>query len=494
MATKARTPPKVGLVEALDDPRLLGAGIRAHPRQRELLATIAEMRLTVACCGRRFGKTKAAAAAGVHNLLLVPELDKLVAPGEPRYAISIANSQAQAKIFVEHALALVKASPTLHRELVSETATELVFTRNRVLSAFPCTSRSTRGFAASFICLDEFAHHFDVEEGGPSVASRIWASMIPSVAQFGDRGRIVVISTPLGSDGMFAELYAKARNGEIASAVAFHAPTSANPRVDKIYLEEQEAVLGHDDYRREFEAEFIAGGASFIEHSAIRECVADWMEALPDDGLDWVCAFDAAFASDPSAVAVVGRSRTDRTQLICGHTQRWLLPRSRRRIRRSRDEDTAWIEAIIAGVASIATTFQARVVVDQHLPGVVVHEFLKRGVHATVRSWTSASLTQAAQAVRARILTKRIELPNDPQLVAELSRLRTRYRAGTATVEIPKSGDSHCDLAVALMAAVAELDRHGVGANPAAANIYWDAGSTLGSVGSFETPGYGSKL
>ena len=100
---------------------------------------------------------------------------------------------------------------------------------------------------------------------------------------------------------MFAELYAKARNGEIASAVAFHAPTSANPRVDKTYLEEQEAVLGHDDFRREFGAEFIAGGASFIENSAIRECVADWREALPADGRDWVLAFDAAFASDPSA-------------------------------------------------------------------------------------------------------------------------------------------------------------------------------------------------
>ncbi len=487
------TRPKVGLVEALNDPRLLGAGMRAHRRQRELLAAIEDARLTVACCGRRFGKTKAAAAAGLHNLLLVPELDALVAPGEKRYAISIANSQTQARIFVEHALALVKASPTLRRELVSETATELTFTRNRVLSAFPCTSKSTRGFAVSFICLDEFAHHFDVEEGGPAVASRIWASMTPSVAQFGTLGRIVVISTPLGSDGTFADLYAKARNGEIPSAVSFHAPTSANPRVDKTYLEEQEAVLGHDDFMREFGAEFIAGGASYIENSAIRECVADWLEALPADGRDWVLAFDAAFASDPSAVAVVGRSPTDRTHLICGHTQRWLSPRSRSKIRRSRDEETAHLGSVIAAVASIATTFQARVVVDQHLPGTVVHEFARNGVHASVRPWTSESRTQAAQAVLARILTKRIELPSDPQLVAELSRLRTTYRAASARVEIPRSGDSHCDIAVALMAAVAELDRHGVGANPDAAAIYWDAFPSGATVG-YGTPGYGSDL
>ena len=41
--------------------------------------------------------------------------------------------------------------------------------------------------------------------------------------------------------------------------------------IDETYLAEQEAVLGHDDFRREFGAEFIAGGASFIEHSSSPE-------------------------------------------------------------------------------------------------------------------------------------------------------------------------------------------------------------------------------
>lgn len=474
MATTPATTPRVSLREALEDRRLLGAGFRPHPRQLELLEAIAGTRLVVAAAGRRFGKTKAAAAAALHNLLLIPELDELVALGERRYALSVANSREQAKIFVAHALALVTASPTLRRELISQTATELTFTRNRILSAFPCTAKSTRGYAASFVCLDEFAHHYDDEEGGPAVAPRIWSAMTPSVAQFGDLGRIVVISTPLGSDGTFAELYAKAQNGEIVSAVAFHAPTSANPRVGKTFLEEQEAVLGHDDFRREYGAEFIAGGASFIENSAIRACVQDWREALPADGRDWVVGFDAAFSSDPSAIAVVGRRPDDRTRLICGHTERWLPSKTSRRVRRTREEETARIEEVIANVATVAATFQARVVVDQHLPGTVVHELAKHGVHAAVRPWTPESRTQAAQAVRARILTERIELPNAPQLVAELSRLRTRYRGGSAMVELPRAGDSHCDQAVALMAAVAELDRYGVGANPEAAGLYWD--------------------
>lgn len=223
-----------------------------------------------------------------------------------------------------------------------------------------------------------------------------------------------------------------------------------------------EAALGSDDFAREYGAEFLSGGSSFIEASRIRDVVADWRECLPADGRDWVLAFDAAFASDPSAVAVVGRSHTDRTHLICGHVQRWLPPKTRRRIRRSREQDTQIIEAVIRDVARVAQRYGARVVVDQHLPGVVVNEFAKHGIHATVRAWTAESRTQAAQAVRARIYTQRIELPDEQQLLTELARLRTRYRAGSATVEIPKVGDSHCDVAVALMAAVGELDRHGV--------------------------------
>jgi hypothetical protein len=467
------------LLEALDDPRLLGAGFSPHPRQRELAETIEAHRLTVACCGRRFGKTRMASAAALHNLLLVPELDELVARGERRYAVSVANNTAQARLFVEHAASIVKASPELARELVSETVDALEFRGGRVLAGFPCTARGGRGWPISFLVLDEFAHAYEIEEGGPATAQRLWAAMRPSTAQFRELGRTVVISTPAGSDGKFAELYAQALGGELAGAAAFHAPTSTNPLIDRDYLAAEEVALGHDDFRREFGAEFLAGGASFIEASRIRDVVADWREALPTDGVDWVLAFDAAFASDPAAVAVVGRSPLGRTRLICGYTQRWLPPKSRRRLRRSRDEDTRLIESVIADVAAVASRFRARVIVDQHLPGVVVNEFAKHGVHATVRAWTAESRTQAAQAVRARIYTQRIELPDDPQLIAELSRLRTKYRAGSATVEIPKVGDSHCDVAVALLAAVGEHDRHGVGGAtvmPRLGFVEWYAG------------------
>ncbi len=124
--------------------------------------------MVIAAAGRRGGKTRCAAAGAIHNLLLCPELDALVAPGERRYAVSIANNQAQARIFLDHAHALVKASPTLAGEIVSVTANQIEFRGGRVLAAFPCTARGARGWPISYLCLDEFGHFLDVEDGGPA--------------------------------------------------------------------------------------------------------------------------------------------------------------------------------------------------------------------------------------------------------------------------------------------------------------------------------------
>src|SRR5581483_9231024 len=102
-----------------------------------------------------------------------------------------ANNAAQARLFVEHPRALVEASPSLRPLLVDGQVDRLIFEGGRILAAFPCTSRGGRGWPISFLCIDEAAHHLDVEEGGPATAQRIWAAMTPSVAQFGRLGRIL---------------------------------------------------------------------------------------------------------------------------------------------------------------------------------------------------------------------------------------------------------------------------------------------------------------
>jgi hypothetical protein len=431
-----------------------------HPRQRDLLKAIQDHRNVIAACGRRFGKSRAVAAAGLHNLLLTPEADALVALGETRYALIVSNSREQSLILLEHARSLVSSSAALSHELVDDTEYELRFRGDRAFLAVPCNSRSIRGYAASFVAFDEQAHFVDESQGGPRVAQRLWAALTPSVAQFGPLGKVVCISTPSSDAGLFAELYAKARTGELGEhAAAFHAPTSANPAVDKAYLETQEAALGTDDFDREFNAIFSSGSAAFIEPERIRDCVQDWRECLPEDGTGWVASFDPAFSRDPSALALVGRSLDDPDHLIVGYTQRWTPPAKKLKVLRSRAEETSYIEAVCSEVAAVCVHFGLHsLITDQHLSGTMKSEFEKHGLKAIPRTWTKESKTNAFRSLRALIYTQRVSLPEDPVLLAEAGRLRQK---GSDTIETPRSGDSHCDLIVAAAAGVLELERRG---------------------------------
>ncbi len=140
-------------------------------------------------------------------------------------------------------------------------------------------------------------------------------------------------------------------------------------------------------------------------------------------------------------------------------------PKPRKRARRSREEQTVITDEILDQVAVVLRRFGLRTVIsDQHAPGVVVHELGKRGITVHVSAWTASSRTEALQATRARIYSGRIELYDPPgvPLLAELGRLRTRYRAGSSTVEVPRVGDSHGDVCLALAAAVLDVDRRGV--------------------------------
>ena len=80
------------------------------------------------------------------------------------------------------------------------------------------------------------------------------AGVLPSSAQFGAAARVVVSSTPFGSDGLFSELFQKASSGELADACAVHATTEqANPTIHRAFLD-AERVRDPDGFLSEYEA------------------------------------------------------------------------------------------------------------------------------------------------------------------------------------------------------------------------------------------------
>jgi Terminase large subunit, T4likevirus-type, N-terminal len=223
---------KRGLVAACNNPQAFNFAL--WPKQRELLEAVEKgPRTHVLALGRRSGKTTMAALVGLWDRLRRPELDKMVRPGERRYSVAVATNLRQARLFVRAAASIVEPSPLLGRMVESVTDDEISFTNGTALGAFPCTSRGIRGWAISSLLMDEAAHFRDDTEG-PAVAERVFNALVPATAQFGERARILVASTPYGRDGLFAELHARASNGELSDAQAHHATThEVNPTVSR---------------------------------------------------------------------------------------------------------------------------------------------------------------------------------------------------------------------------------------------------------------------
>lgn len=392
------TATSVSLVEACADRALFGLSL--SERQVELLRLIETHPLTVCAAGRQSGKSLLAAAALVHNLLLRPDLDRL-AGSSPRYALAIANSQTQAGITLAYARGFVERSPLLRRQLLSAGDKRLEFRGGRILTALPCTDRLQRGLSASAVVCDEFGH-FIASTLGPRVAERVWQAVRPTVAVYGEQARTLLISTP-GESDVFTRMHAQAGSGELPGAVAFTATTAEmNPRVSADFLEAERAVLGAD-FAREYEAAFLAGAAAFLDPDDIAQVVGRYVELPPDSTTDAVVGFDPAFAGDPAAAVVVGRSADDRKRLLVAKVERWLPKRSRseRRAAKSAAEVAEVRDVVLDGVADLASRYRARVVTDQHLSRVVVEGLRERGVdRVRVEAWTGRTLTEAFQAIR----------------------------------------------------------------------------------------------
>jgi Terminase large subunit, T4likevirus-type, N-terminal len=458
--------PSVGLVAACDDPKLFAFPL--WPRQRELLEQVEHgPRLHVWALGRRSGKTTLAALVGLHTCLFRPDIAECVRPGERYYAVGVATNLRQARLFVAAAASIVEGSELLRSQLVSSSEDELVFKTGGVLTAFPCSSRGGRGWPIASLLMDEAAF-FVSDTEGYQTAERVFQALVPSTAQFGEAARIVLASTPFGTEFLFAEMWQRAASGELSDASAVKASTAEmNPTLDAKFLEQEEA-RDPESFRAEYLAEFVGSGGAFLDPERIAEAVADRQELSPEQATGWVAGLDPAFSQDPFGLAIVGRDRSDPNRLVLGRVQAWqparkglkaTLERARELV--SFEERRSVEDAVIADVAAVCRRYGARLVTDQYAAPQVVSRLRELGLSVRAIAMTASSKTEVFLELRARLNAGSLELYPDEQLLTELRRLRTRYSAGSSSVVNPRVGGSHGDMAQAL--ALAVYEQRGVG-------------------------------
>jgi hypothetical protein len=207
-------------------------GLELWPRQRSIVDNLFEDRINHAvwCLGRRSGKTLLAAVSAVYMCFVLDEqFKRRVRKGEKWYIITVANDLGQAKIALDNIRQLIISSP-LAQEVVRETAFELEISNGCVFLAIPASARASRGKAVACIIFDEVA--FSLDSDANRGARALFDALGPSIAQFGGFGKVLELSSPWITDGVFYEHYQQAISGDYPGMKALKIPTwEINPNL-----------------------------------------------------------------------------------------------------------------------------------------------------------------------------------------------------------------------------------------------------------------------
>ena len=173
-------------------------------------------------------------------------------------------------------------------------------------------ARGDRGRGASFIGLDEYAHHFDSLDrlGQATAAEALFAAVVPAASQYKELKTVIIGSTPSGDSNKFAKLRDIALEHPSRQSVYFHGATwEINPRIDEEDLGQERLTLGEELFRQEFQADFLSGGGYFLTNDAIERCVEERGDMSDQHGREYVVGIDPALSSDVFGCVVLGVDR-----------------------------------------------------------------------------------------------------------------------------------------------------------------------------------------
>ena len=246
-------------------------GLELWPKQEEILNDLFEGKINHAvwCLGRRSGKSTMAAVAAIYMAFCQEDFFKRrIRKGENYYVCTIANDLKQAKIALDFIRQLLMNSP-LEQEMVRETAFDITLSNNCVFQAIPASARASRGKAIAMAIFDECA--FGLEGDANRGTKALFDAISPSIAQFAPYSKILELSSPFATDGVFYEHFQQAKSGEFKGMDARQIPTwEINPGLglDTDFMQNARKK-DEENFAVEFGAQFRKNNAAFLQPEVI---------------------------------------------------------------------------------------------------------------------------------------------------------------------------------------------------------------------------------
>lgn len=271
----------VSISQFASDVNLLGTPLWS--KQAEILEEFwtGDYSTGVWALGRRSGKTLMAAVAATYAATMLDGFYKaFLRPGERFYIISVANTLDQARIALQGVKDLINNSPILKPLIVRETADSLELSNGAVFKAMPASSRGGRGMACPFIIFDEIGHAIDTEAGNASGGS-LYQSLSPATAQFGELGKVLMLSIPWLQSGIFWELFKQGNSGHFPNMQVRQEPSwEMNPTLSSEFLA-QEKARDPELFSVEYGANFSQSLSALVSGDLVEGATNHYRSSLP---------------------------------------------------------------------------------------------------------------------------------------------------------------------------------------------------------------------
>jgi phage FluMu gp28-like protein len=447
------------LSELVDDPILFceaALGFKPFPYQAEFLAD--QSKRIVVCAGRQVGKSTIASAKAIWFALCHADTQTLIVSATLR----------QSMLMFQKISEFVFSSQILKRSLSYATKTLIRFRSGSRITALPCgqTGYSLRGYTSHLCIMDEAA--FMPER----VITEVILPMLSTT-----QGSAIMLSTPFDKSHIFYKAFTS------PNWTKFHFPSSANPKIDKDFLEEQRLLVGETRFRQEYLAEFVDDERAYFPMALLRSCVHVCSDSVKsscsycelysnekalaerpqrEQGISYYAGYDPGGKQDPSALVVVEKANTIGTN---SSKSKPILRVVLCKNRLAAKSDENMYTRFTVEISELHKKFHFRkLLVDKTGLGQPIVEHCKSlGLPVEGIAMTVKSKEELFSTLRICLEQNAIVLPNDLNLLANLNCIESDTTAsGSYTFSHPQG--THDDLGFALALAV-------WGANKSAANV-----------------------
>jgi hypothetical protein len=390
----------------------------------------AGFRTALFLCGRRSGKSRVASVIAAYESVLAGH-EKKLAKGERGVVAVVAPTVDQAKIVLSY-LRGVFSVPLLAAEVVSDNRDSLELRNGIKLVVLAGHYRSTRGYTLVCAIVEEAAF-FGVEDEGKVKNDReLIQALRPSLATC--KGKLIAISSPYSPRGWCHGTWKRSWGNDGSKTLCWRAPTLVmNPTLDSDLIAEDMAT-DPSMARSEWFAEWRETTEAFVPREVVADlCVRGRKMLPPVAGLRYFAFADMSGGRGDDAALAIGH-KEGQTVVIDLLT----------RVRPPFDPTVA--------IGQFARELQNygvdKVTSDQFAADFASRSWIASGIRPVKCLKNKSELYIE---MLPRLMSRRVELPDDDALVDQFASLQRRTRSGGRDiVDHPPGVGHHDDLANAV--------------------------------------------